>query len=158
MSSQYAPGRIYRGCAPWEPTRLSITTIQTPFCYQCFTPPQNEDSHQGEYIYAPLMPILDPPAKSKSLPSSIVILSRWKFAYTCFGRCFTTLVDNTLSMGRGSRPFMVTFYRRIEKLLSKGKIAVTHYQVRGGGLQKVLDRVSLLRAGEVRGYKLVYPI
>lgn len=53
---------------------------------------------------------------------------------------------------------MVSFYRQVEMILTNNKIRVMRYDVMDGGLQTVLDGVSLVRAGKVHGKKLVYPI
>lgn len=109
------------------------------------------------------MPISKPPPKNKSLPSSATILNKWKFVYTCFGKRFTTLIDNVHINGTWQpsvedKRFMVSFYRQVEMILTNNKIRVMRYDVMDGGLQTVLDGVSLVRAGKVHGKKLVYPI
>lgn len=83
--------------------------------------------------------------------------------YTCFGKRFTTLIDNVHINGTWQpsvedKRFMVSFYRQVEMILTNNKIRVMRYDVMDGGLQTVLDGVSLVRAGKVHGKKLVYPI
>lgn len=132
------------------------------FCYQCFTPSKDE-GNQPTYIYAPLMPILNAPLKSSSLPSSAIIHNKWRFVYTCFGKRFTIIMDNEAVNGTWQpsiedKRFMVSFYRRVEGLLANDKIQVMPREAKEGGLQSIMDGISLIRAGEVRGKKLVYPI
>lgn len=132
------------------------------FCYQCFTPAQDK-THQPDYIYASLMPILRPPSINNTLVSSNLVHNRWKFVYTCFGKRFTTLIDNPAINGTWQpcvedKNFMSSFYRRIETLLANDKIWLMPYEIKNGGLEEVLEGISLVRACKVRGKKLVYPI
>lgn len=132
------------------------------FCYQCFTP-SGDEGHQPDYIYASLMPVLHPPPRNSSLPSSVSIQNRWKFIYTCFGRRFTTLIDNEAINGTWQacvedREFMRSFYRRVKTLLANNRIILMPYEAKEGGLQKILEGVSLVRAGKVHGKKLVYTV
>lgn len=133
------------------------------FCYQCFTPCPWEAAPSRDYIYAPLMPISKPPSKYTAVPSPAKILNKWKFVYTCFGKRFSILSDkieisDTWQPSVEDKSFMMSFYRRVEGLIANEKIQLMPYEIRTGGLKTVLDGVSLVRGGKVRGKKLVYPI
>lgn len=109
------------------------------------------------------MPILRPPLIKNTLSSPISIQNRWKFVYTCFGKRFTTLINNPAINGTwqpcaDDKSFMSSFYRRVETLLANDKIRLMPYEIKRGGLEEVLEGISLVRGGKVHGKKLVYPV
>jgi hypothetical protein len=126
------------------------------FCYKCFAP-QKETTQSSEYLYASLMPVSNPPSQADLLPASAKIRSRWNFVYTCFGRRFT-LMDKTWEPSVEDKAFMIAFYRRFETLLANSKVRSMPHETKEGGLQGVLEGISLVRDGKVRAKKLVYLI
>lgn len=125
-------------------------------CYKCFTPPKEVTQSSG-YVYASLMPVPNIPTKADLLPASVTIRSAWNFVYTCFGRRFT-LMGKTWEPSIEDKTFMTAFYRRFENLIANDKVSPMPHEIKGAGLQGVLDGISLVRAGKIRAKKLVYPI
>lgn len=131
------------------------------FCYQCFVTPQNPPEDAPDFRYASLMPIKNPPSIPDSLPTSANVQSQWRMVYTCFGRRFTMVHDGlgicqTWEASKEDKRFMVDFYRQVEEALACGKLAPMPIDIRTGGLGGILDGVSEVRKGGVRGKKLVY--
>lgn len=131
------------------------------FCYECFVPPQNATEDAPDFRYAPLMPIHNPPSIPDCLPASAKVHSQWRMVYTCFGRRFTMVHDGlgirqTWEASKEDKKFMVDFYRQVEEALAGGKLAPMPADIRKGGLEGILDGVSEVRKGAVRGKKLVY--
>lgn len=85
--------------------------------------------------------------------------ARTTLGYTIFGEGFTK------AFGPGHFPasqedyeFGKKFWKLSEKLLAEGKFKVHRPDVRGGGLEGVLEGLDELRQGKVSGKKLVYKI
>lgn len=85
--------------------------------------------------------------------------ARTTLGYTIFGESFTK------AFGPGHFPakqedyeFGKSFWKLSEQLLAEGKFKVHRPDVRGGGLEGVLDGLNELRQGKVSGKKLVYKI
>lgn len=56
------------------------------------------------------------------------------------------------------REFMVRFYRRVENLLSHGKLRSMPFTTMQGGLAGISRGIAEVRDGRVRGKKLVYVV
>ncbi|EOD52107.1 putative zinc-binding oxidoreductase protein [Neofusicoccum parvum UCRNP2] len=87
------------------------------------------------------------------------IQPKYTLGYTTFGETFTK------AFGPGEFPaskedyeFGSSFWKLTEQLLAEGKFKVHRPDVRGGGLEGVLEGLEELKAGKVSGKKLVYKI
>ncbi|KAI9923887.1 hypothetical protein MW887_008192 [Aspergillus wentii] len=114
------------------------------FCYQCFSPQENQPC-----IHASLMPINNIPSHAASMK----ITNKFNLVYTCFGKEFN-LMGQTWEASELDRKFMISFYRRMERLLEQGQLRLMPVDIRNGGLKGVLEGVSELNKD--KGRKLVY--
>lgn len=131
------------------------------FCYQCFTQPKNPTTERLELQYASLMPINNIPETPESLPRWTKIRNQWRMVYTCYGRRFTMVneawgISHTWEASADDKNFMVSFYSQMETVLAEGKLRPMSIEVQEGGLGDILEGVSVVRNGGVRGKKLVY--
>ncbi|KKY16485.1 putative zinc-binding oxidoreductase [Diplodia seriata] len=85
--------------------------------------------------------------------------AKYTLGYTIFGEEVTKpFIPKTLPANREDYEFGCMFWRLSEKLLSEGKFSVHTPDVRGGGLQGVLEGLEELKLGKVSGKKLVYKL
>lgn len=128
------------------------------FCYQCLTPSERPTpTSEPTFTYSSLMPVGSLPPKPESLPADSVIIHRMNMVYTSFGRRFN-LLDRTWEPSSMDREFMVRFYRRVENLLSHGKLRSMPFTTMQGGLAGISRGIAEVRDGRVRGKKLVYVV
>ncbi|KAL5364836.1 chaperonin 10-like protein [Aspergillus floccosus] len=83
--------------------------------------------------------------------------SRATMAYTAFGEEFQ-FGDRVISAKLEDRAFAKEFCTIVEQLLQAGQLRVHPPELRGGGLQGVLDGLQLMREGKVSAKKLVYNV
>lgn len=131
------------------------------FCYSCFTVAKDTSDADPEFFFSCLMPAPNPPARPESLPVTSKIYSKWDIVFACFGRRFTLLnkdwgIERTWEASTENKEFMVSFYRFVEGFLQDGRLQSMPVEKREGGLAGVLEGISLVRNGGVRGKKLVY--
>lgn len=138
-------------------------TETSAFCYKCFSVPRDVSKQPESLIYAGLMASTEEPPRPEFLPASTHIHSVWNIVYTCFGRRFTMNKEEiglkrTWEASNVDKNFMVTFYWRVEQFLQNKLLRPMPIEIRKGGLAGVLEGVSEVRKGAVRGKKLVYEL
>lgn len=65
-------------------------------------------------------------------------------------------ISHTWEASADDKNCMVAFYRQMENVLAEGKLRPMSIEVQEGGLGDILEGVSVVRNGGVRGKKLVY--
>lgn len=131
------------------------------FCYQCFTMPEGEQADLSEFAYGSLMPVQNTPPRPNFIPTDIPIRNDWNMVYTCFGRRFTMVNDDwnirhTWEASPEDRRFMETFYRVAETILAQGRLQTMPVEMGKGGLEGIINGISLVRDGKIANKKLVY--
>lgn len=106
------------------------------------------DSSAKKPVYSALL-YLEMPRKD--------VEAKYTLGYTIFGEEVNKpFMPATLPASREDYDFGCMFWRLSEQLLAQGKFKVHTPDVRGGGLEGVLEGLEELKQGKVSGKKLVY--